>query len=221
MPNLFGKETIEGGSLPATFDYAGVTFGTGSVTADATSKVNGTYSVKFTNSTEAGMYAQETLPSSYTTVFTQVSGFLPTGFSFGAGGYCGLFSHLGSSTSRLDANIEDYGTIRLTLLDDTYGYVDTGVDIPINSKFKVEIKQVKNATTGRLMVWLNNDVEGSPDYDSGNINTGTATINEVRFGKIYIPNGMSDYYLDDFVVSETFIGPNSPTPLRMLMGMGT
>ena len=206
MSLIFGKETLEGGSLPASFDSVGTLFDAATATLDNNSKVTGTYSILFANTDEGGAAAVKDLGSEYTELYIQFKGFLPSGFTFGASGYCG-FGHLTDSgnNSRLFFNIENFGTVRLTVGGDTV-FINTGVDIPINSVFKLEIYIKKNATTGQIKVWLNNDTEGSPDYDSGAINTGATGVQNVHFGKNYVPEAVSDYYLDEFCIGDEFIG---------------
>jgi hypothetical protein len=206
MAFTFGVETCEGGSLPASFDSA-----TGTI--DSTSKVRGTYSVIFHNTAAGNYQCIKALGSDATELWISVRGFLPVGFAFGASGYCGLISLRDSSENELvTINIEDYGDTvvvpRLTLGGDI-AYTDTGVDLPIGSVFKLEIYVKKSATVGLVKIWLNTDVEGSPTYNSGNKNTGATAFRKVAWGKTYVPESMSDYYLDDFAFNNAFIGATS------------
>jgi hypothetical protein len=205
MAFLFDKETFEGGS-PGTFDSVGTIWGDATATLDTTSKVNGSNSIIFANTGEGGAAAVKSLGADRSEIYLQIHGFIPTGFAFGASNFCGLISIFDSGdNSRIYANIENWGTVRLTFGGDV-SYTNTGVDLPVNSVFKLEIYIKKNATTGSIKVWLNNNTEGSPDYSSGDVNTGAGTMRKYQFGKSYVPESMSSYYLDDISMTDTFLG---------------
>lgn len=220
MALLFGAEDFA--TSPGAFDAVEVTFGAGTVSLDTTSKVNGANSIKFANTGEAGERAIENLGAGYADIYFQLKGFLPSGFAFGVSGYSGFLLALSSLDVELFAgNIEDYGTIRFTMNNPTSGYLDTGVDIPINSVFTLEVRMKISATVGNVSVWLNNTVEGSPDYNSGNINTGVVNVQKGLFGKTYVPEAVSDFYLDFISMDNAFIGArsSSTTAIKTVNGL--
>lgn len=206
MALLFGIETVEGGSLPGSFTSASVSFGPATITADATSKVKDVYSVKFANTGEAGLSALATLGADKSELWISIYGFLPAGFVFGVSSYCGWMSiRDNADADRITMNIEDFGAPRLTISGDV-SYTDTGINLPVGSVFRLEIYIKKSATVGEIKVWLNNAVSGSPDYSATGLNTGAAAMRKVAFGKTYVPEAVSDYYMDNFAIGDAFIG---------------
>lgn len=221
MALLFGPEDFA--TSPGTFDAVEVTFGAGTANLDTTSKVNGPNSINFVNTGEVGERAIKNLGSDYADIYFQFKGFLPSGFAFGASGFCGFLQALSSTdVSIFTGNIEDYGTVRFTMNNPSSGYLDTSVNIPLNSVFTLEVRMKISATVGNVSVWLNNTVEGSPNYNSGNINTGTSNIQKGLFGKTYTPEAMTNYYLDYISMDTSFIGSRSTvaTPKLTLLGVG-
>lgn len=223
-PDLFGFETFESGSTPWSFDSVGTVFGAATAALDTTSKVVGANSIAYGATGEGAALARYLLGATRTSIFIQMRMFLPTGFSVGAAGYMGLFAlRTSGDVDRIYFNMEDYGTIRLTAGGEV-AYTDTAVDLPVNSVFKLEIQVIKSATVGRIRVWLNNDVEGSPDFDSGNVNTGANNFQKLDYGITYTEVAGSTYYMDNMAASTAFIGAGASlaaSPKRMLMGMGT
>lgn len=222
MAYIFGKETLESGSFPYSFASIETPWGDATASIDATSKIGGTNSIMFANTGEGSAVAAGNLGADYTTIFLQFRGLVPTGFAFGASGYCGLFDIWDGDgmTQEIFGNIEDWGTVRLTINGLTFGYHDTGISLPVNSVFRLEVMAVKHATTGRVKVWLNNTTEGSPDYDSGDVNTGATHMDWFRFGKTYVPESMSPFYQDDFIMDSTFIGSGVELVLKDVIQEG-
>jgi hypothetical protein len=103
-------------------------------------------------------------------------------------------------------NIEDYGSIRLTVVGSTLSYTDTGINLPTNSVFTLEVRAKISATVGNVSVWLNNSTSGSPDYNSGNVNTGSTAFQKIVVGAHYAPNAHSDWYFDNVTANTSFIG---------------
>jgi len=204
---LFGCEDLEGETLPASFDSVAVRFGSGTVTLDTTGKVNGDDSIEFVNTAEAGIDARFNAGQDYDEIWVKVSGFFPTGFAFGVSGYSGFINILNSalSISAMNFNIEDYGTIRLTANNGSLGYTNTAIDLPVNQVFSLQVRILQAGPSGRLQIWLDNDVEGSPDYDSGVVNLGSYDQRIFQFGKTYVPEAVDEYYLDDVCVDNAFI----------------
>ena len=217
MALLFPIETLEGGSLPGSLDGADVNWGTGTVTIDATSKVFGTYSIKFSNSAEGEMAAYKSHSSDLAEIWITMACFIPSTFAFGISGYTGFFGINDSSdNSLIISSINDEsGNLRLTFYGSNVAYTDSNVNLPKGEVFTLEVYIKKNATTGNIKVWLNNSTEGSPDYNSGNLNTGATQIRKVVWGKAYVPEAVSDYYMDNFGFDEETFNKS----IRVLPGL--
>lgn len=208
----FGKEDFETcttGTLPCSFTSNPAGFGSFVKTVDTTSQVNGANSLECALTGEAACYLQQTLTSDDEYWF-QFSGLIPTGFTFGAGGYTGFTVVLdtGGSTHVVRLNIEDFGTNRLTANSTTLGYTNTGIDIPEGTPFKLEFRVKVSATVGDIDIWLDNDTSGSPDFDSGaNDNLGSTNIGYWNVGNTYNPDvtGYSMFW-DDAITDTAFIG---------------
>ncbi len=206
---LFGPETFESAdALPRDFNsYAD--YDAASSAIDTTSKVNGANSLRYVSTGEGGSIVGRGLASEYSSLFVRFSGFLPSGFAFGPSSYIGFLKGKdGSGTESFRFNIEDYSTVRLSVNGDAIGYTNTAIDLPVNAVFTIQMHVVKHGTTGRVKVWLNNDNPSAPNYDSGDINSGTVGIQTIEFGKYYTPEAVSDYYLDDFIIDDEFIYPS-------------
>lgn len=202
----FGKEDFEScGAIPCSFT-AESSFGTGAMSLDATSKVNGTDSLRCDiNTAEDGceIYKDITSASEY---YTQFYIFIPTGFTIGANGFLGLFSTYDTGGNPVYCSLEDYGTIRITCNGDELGYTDTGIDISLNTKTKLEFRTKISTTAGDLDIWKDNNTVGSPTYNgSGTLNTGSQNITRVYVGG-YHPDIVNDKYYDDVIVDTAFIG---------------
>jgi hypothetical protein len=202
----FGTETFESGS-PGVFDSVGNVWGSPTATLDTTSKVTGTNSIKISSSGPGSAIAVKDLGSTQTDLYLQIKGFIPSGFTFGADGYTGFLAFRSSIDNNIIAfNIEDYGSIRLTVVGSTLSYTDTGINLPTNSVFTLEVRAKISATVGNVSVWLNNSTSGSPDYNSGNVNTGSTAFQKIVVGAHYAPNAHSDWYFDNVTANTSFIG---------------
>jgi hypothetical protein len=209
-PLLFGRETFEGGTLPASFDSVANIFGAVAVTLDATSKINGTFCLKFVTTGEGGAAGIIDLGSESQALWLQCVLFLDTGFTFGASGFFTLMQILNAAqTNTVSVNIENYGVPKVVITGTDIAYTPTSVDLPLNTKVTLEVLILKHASAGRIMVWLNNPTEASPDYDSGAMNTGSAQLQTALFGVPYAPETISDVFVDDCAIGDAFIGNRS------------
>jgi hypothetical protein len=203
----FGKEDFEScGAIPCSFT-AESSYGTSAMTLDATSKVNGTDSVRCdinATDSECSLYKTVTGDDEY---YLQFYILIPTGFTFGASGYLSLFTTSNGTNAPVYCSLEDYGTVRVTCQGELgIPYIDTGVDISLNTPTKLEFYVKANATTGDVDVWKNNNTVGSPDFNgAGNYNTGSATITRISIGG-YSPDLVNDKYYDDVIIDTAFIG---------------
>lgn len=205
MTVLFNKETFETGSSPFTFDSY-VTDASGSLTLDTTSKVVGANSMKVVRTSAGQSYLVKDLTANYTELYIQFKVFIPTAFAWGTGSYLGLINTFDlAEVDALYLNLEDYGTLRLTFGGGS-GYIDTGINISKNAVHKIEIRLKISATVGVVSVWVDNNTSGSPDYTSGNINTGTIDMRYVWSAEGYSDGSHGDYYIDDFIIADAFIG---------------
>jgi hypothetical protein len=209
----FGKEDFEScGAIPCTFTSDG-SYGSGAVNLDATSKVNGTDSLRCDiAAADDGCVLQKTLTSA-SEYYVQYYIFVPTGWTFGASGYLSIWATEDGVGNPVYCNIEDYGTLRIICDGDELAYTDTGLDIPLNTKTKLEFKVRISNTTGDVDIWVNNDTSGSPDYNgSGTLNTGTQNITGFYLGG-YHPDIVADKFYDDVIVDTAFIGAGAVASL--------
>jgi len=220
-PDLFGWEGFESGSTPWTFDSVGTVFGAATAVLNTTSKVDGANSIAYGATGEGAAIASKLLAATRTSIFIQMEMFLPTGFSVGTAGYMGLFAlRTSADADRIFFNMEDYGSIRLTAGGDV-AYTDTGINLPVNQKFKLELQVIKSATVGRINVWLNNNTEGSPNYASGNKNTGANSFQKLDYGITYTEVAGSTFYMDKMAASTEFIGTGgSAASIKDIISMG-
>jgi hypothetical protein len=217
MALLFGPE--EFATLVGSFTTVQQNYGSATVTLDTTSKVSGANSAKFLSTASGSASAKKDFGTTYSEMYFQFKGFIPTGYTFGVTGYAGLFQALTSAdASTCTVNIEDYGTIRVTFNNPSSGYLDTGIDLPVNSVFTVEIRVKISATVGVFSLWLNSSTEGSPTWTSGNINTGTTNFQKGVFGYTYVPDALSTAMYLDFITMDTaFIGTRSAFNSQAMM----
>lgn len=209
----FGKEDFEScGAAPCSFDADG-SYGSGQMNLDSTSKVNGTDSARcdVTAANDGCLwYKDVTSDDEY---WYQMTVFLPTGFVIGASGYLSLFNTGDGVGAPVYCSLEDYGPVRITCAGDELGYTDTGVNVPLNTATKLEFRIKIGAATGDFDIWINNNTEGSPDYNgSGTLNTGTQNITYIHIGG-YNPDIVNDRYYDDVILNTGFIGAGVGAPV--------
>lgn len=213
----FGVEKLETGIWPFSFDTVGVLWGAGAVSLDATSKVAGTKSLKFDMTGEASVTAIKALSADSSDYRVRFKLFLPTGWAFGASGYTSiLILRTSANADVITFNLEDVGDGQKSLVvwnSITSSYYDTGIDISVNAVHSIEIRFKQSTTVGEIKVWVDNNVEGSPDYNSGSINSGGTAFRKLCFGPAYAPDACSSYYMDDFCADSDFIGARANGPL--------
>lgn len=199
------RENFEAGDQGA-FDST-VTSGGGAVTYDSNSKVSGTYTLKSAFSASGNAYVLEDFGSDYETLYIQTTVHLDSGWSFGTASYFTIFRVVDSSNNLLVAlNVENWGSLRLTLYGTALGWKDTGEVLSVNATTKIEVKLIMKASGGNVKLWLNNDTEGSPDYDTGSVNTGDSDIRKLHLGTSNTDGTVSPVYYDDVIISTSFIG---------------
>lgn len=203
---VFGKEDFEScGALPCTYDSA-TNWGASTQTLDTSSAVNGVKSEKCVITGETGCYLEKAFTAT-NEVYWQQSLKLATGYTFGPAGYSGLTQITNSAGTQIAwMNIEDYGVYRVTL-NGTFGYTDTGINLNVNQKYKIEWRFKVSATVGDVDLWIDNNVAGSPTYNgSGTLNTGTVQAARVQHGTYYAPEDVGDTFYDDGIIDSSFIG---------------
>jgi hypothetical protein len=213
-PNfLFGREGFEGGTLPASFTSS---IGAGNTTAAVVKTYDvvgrGANCVQITNATGGTSQrgVRKDLGSSYTELWIQVFLYLPPPITWNTQA---TFTNIVAWSAAFAGNpwytqIES-PSATVTISGDTAGYHTTAKTLSAAKRHRVEYYVKISATVGQLKLWINNTVAGSPDYDSGIINTGTAGIQYVDFGMSDsgVQTGTtSPYYFDDCVIDTAFIG---------------
>lgn len=206
----FGKEDFEScGAIPCTFTTNG-SYGSGNFALDATSKVNGTDSARCDiTAADDGCVLQKTLTSA-SQYYTQYYIFFPSGWTFGVNGYLSIWATEDGVGNPVYCNVEDFGALRIICDGDELAYTDTGLNIALNTKTRLEFRTKISGTVGDVDIWLNNTTEGSPDYNgSGTLNTGTQNITGMFIGG-YHPDIVNDKWYDDVIVDTAFIGSGTP-----------
>ena len=212
---IFAKEGFENGDKGA-FDGEEVWDAT--LSYDGTSKIDGTYTLKCVASQESGCAVKEDfVGGQYETLFVKAKVHLPSGWdwtgadddeSFGI-----VEGYDSSDNELLSLYLEDAGSsvLELASWDSTNStYRPTGLNPVTNSTFTVQVKFVMKSSGGRVVVWLDNDTEGSPDYDSGSTDVGDVDIDYILFGAYYSPGSYDAVYFDSVEVSTTFIEGDAP-----------
>lgn len=215
MATIYGKETFETGSTPWSFDGSVNPYGTISLVADTGSKINSAncLSISCTAETNGQLYVD--FGSAYSTIYLQFYVMFPTGWTFPTGGFltfAGLFTSAqtpGTNDPDVEIKVEDASGVQLVIQGAALPYLATGIIFTLNTVYKVEIKVIKNASTGRVLVWINNNTEGSPDYDSGSQNTGANSVDTLSVGLLYSPATTPAFFIDDIIVGDAFIGSGS------------
>lgn len=212
-PTLPYNETFEGGSLPASFDTQ-TSNGGGTIVIDNTSKVDGTYSAKLSNSASGGALLTRNLGVEYSELYTQFKVFIPTAFSYGSSVIVvPLHYNDNSAGTVFEMKFEDYGTQEVILQGGTLGYTDTGLSISKGVVHTVEVYYKVSATVGAWKVWIDNGTFGSPNAQASSLNTGTATMRSVQLGNITSLAAFTDsYYVDSLTVSTSFVGLGPVVP---------
>jgi uncharacterized protein YoxC len=206
------QESFESGSSPWGFD-ALTDWGGGSLSLDTSSKISGSNSIKITRTAGGGVFLQKAFASDSEELYFQLKLFLPTGFSYGTAGYIGAFYIVGSSDQGIfNINIEEAGA--LTINGASIGWRGTGITLAENTVNTIEGYAKFNGTTGNVKLWVNNSTEGSPDYNSGNINSGTVQARKIRTAEVWSDSAHSDFFFDDVIVNSSFIGTGTPEPLK-------
>lgn len=211
---MFGAETFEScSSIPCSFT-SNVSWGAVTPSIDTTSRINGVKSLKAVITGE-GAGAMEN--SGYDTgeIWAQFKVYIPTTMTWGPSGYFNLLRFEDTSNNAVFwMTVEDWGTARLTVMGDTLGWTNTGLDLPKGATSTIEVRFKKGTTNGDVDIWLNNTNSASPSYNgSGTLNTGTDNVDDVQFGVAYAPeNGIATTYYDDAVVNSAFIGTLTSAP---------
>lgn len=207
MPHLFAEEFETG--IPGSFDTVQADFGSLNCIWDRNSMISESGSLRFDVFNEVGGGASKNLGSDYTELYIQFKGYFQAGTIFGVSGYTGFMVLQDAvPASRLTFNIEDYGTVKLTVNGD-FSY-HTMLDLPQDEVWKLEIYVKKHATLGRIKAWLNNDNSASPDYDSGDTNTAATAFRTVKIGPTYSPEAVKSWWIDDVYFDTSFIGAGIP-----------
>ena len=205
---LFAKETFESGSIPGTLTPYADTGNT--IAIDATSKVNGTDSVKVTIGAVGSCFLTASISSS-SSAYIMFSIYVPSSFDWGSGTYMGLVGFTTTGPLKCYFNLENTGDGALSL---TFGgasplsYHDTGLDIPQGQISTVQVYFKEGASsTGAVKVWLNNTNSASPSYSNTTLTTNTSVFNEFEIGNLYADGAItSPYYFDDVSADTSFIG---------------
>lgn len=212
---LFGPETFESAELPGLFDSVATAYGDATVALDSSFELSQQYSIRFAATGEGAAYAQKILDAGESTLHLQTLIKFSSDYVLPSGGYFTLlWTQDNANSEDIYLVVEDYGALRLTMNGTSIGYIDTGINISKDEEHKIELQIIKSDTTGRIRIWLDNDVEGSPDYDSGDIDTVAGATDLFQFGVQYTPGSMTgEFWLDNIYADIEFIGNQVP-PFR-------
>lgn len=207
IPPLPLAEDFETGGL-GTMDGL-YTAGGGSVTYDSGSEIEGTYTAEVGGGASSVASIYKDLLTDFTEIYVQFKVKIPSGFAWNSATYMGLFNVASGSfsgTARLYLNVENYGALRLTLGGDI-SYTDTSINLTAGTEHTIEMYIKKSATVGQVKIWVDNNTEGSPDYDSGSsTNTGATAFRWLRYGNGFKDDAADAYFIDDLKADTAFIG---------------
>jgi len=210
--NYLLQENFEdsGGTDVGEFDYAFQWGGSNAWAIDSTSKIEGTYSFRSSIVAEGAAALKKIFDSAYSEYFFRFDILIPNDFDFDAGSlFVILRQELDSDSSKVMSFQVDDDVSGLLLgfwSADGGGYRSTGLTLSKGTIHTIQIAVKRNATTGYLKVWLDNDVENSPDFSSTGINTGATALDSFMAGVIYANGSMTGYiYQDNYYISENFI----------------
>lgn len=205
------KEGFESNSK-GSFDSI-VSNGAGVASFDANSKISGVYSLKSSFAGAGEAYVQRSFGDSYETIFVQQKILLPEDWVFGSATYFTIIRILDSEGSVYFAlNVEDWGVPALTLFGSTLGWKNVAESLSIGTVNTVEMRLFIGGESGNVKVWLNNTSEVSPDYNSGDADTGSTSVSVVQCGVPDADGAISDLYTDDVRIDTSFIGEGK-TPI--------
>jgi hypothetical protein len=210
------QENLEasGGTDVGEFDYAFQWGGSNAWSIDSTSKIEGTYSFRSSIVAEGAAALKKIFTSAYSEYFFKFDIFIPNDFGFDAGSvFAMLRQELDSDSSKCMVFQVDDDVSGLLLgfwSQDGGGYRSTGLTLSKGTIHTIQIAVKRNATTGYLKVWLDNDVENSPDFSSTGLNTGATALDSFMAGVTYADGSLTGYiYEDNFYISENFIHGSS------------
>ncbi|WP_339106880.1 RHS repeat-associated core domain-containing protein [Roseovarius rhodophyticola] len=206
---LFNTEDFESCStLPCSFDNLS-TWGGVTASIDSGSQVEGTKSLKEVV-TGSGSGALELTDQNEDEIYVQFKVYVPSNMTWGASGYYSLLRLEDVADGTVfSMALEDWGDARLTINGDVLPWTNTGVNLTKGAVNTVEVRFKKGATDGAVDIWVDNTTAGSPDYSSGNVNTGTDNVDDIHVGVTYSPEAVSTTYYDDAVFDTAFIGDTS------------
>lgn len=223
------NEDVEDGNL-SEFSIGSQFSGGGTASVDSGSQVSGTYSMLSQMSAEGeAPYTHDIGASGISEIYYQFKFKIPTGHSLGIGDTFGIFALRDTADTNgwgIDVvNNNEGGGVYSTWIFDTGipgGGEDPGIDFVVGNTYRVEVAVKISATVGRVRVWVDNDTEGSPDYDTGSVNTGTNNVRYVKGGDPYSPASRGDLYFDDFIYDSSFIGAPAAaiSSYKTLLGVG-
>ena len=214
---IFGAEDFEDcTSLPCSFNNTS-TWGSVTQSLDATSKVQGTDSLKELVTGE-GSALLESINHNEDEIYAQFKVFIPSTMTWGASNYYSILRFEDSSDGTIFwVTVENWsGTPRLVYDGDTLPWTNTGLNLTKGAVNTIEVRFKKSATVGDVDIWLNTSTEGSPSYNgSGSLNTGTDNVDDVQVGITYAPeNGIATTYYDDTAIDTAFIGTLVSDPVE-------
>ena len=209
---LFGKESFETGNLPGRFDSLVNNYGTPTASIDTSSKINGANGLSISTTGETQGYYVKSLTATHDEIWLRFNLFIPSSWSFPTGDFLTIGGLLDASDNLLlEVKLENNGgNKRIILQGNTLSYTDTGLNVPVDGPVQLQIRFKVSATVGAADVWVNNTAEGSPDYASGNVNTGTANVKKLAIGVVYTPATAAALYWDDVIADDAFIAGGYP-----------
>lgn len=199
--HTFGVEGFETGSSPFSFTSLGTLSGSATLTVDSSSKVYGTKSLAYAASGVGIAAAVKNHGSDLSEIWIGLSIFLPTSWTTGGTGAVVMSSLVTSGDADVVAfQIENNGTgleREITIWNTiTESWVQTGIQLATNQINRIQINFKQNATTGYYKIWVNNDTSGSPNYNSGSVNTGGTAFSKIYYGG-YADNAVPTFYIDN------------------------
>ncbi len=204
----FGTETLGTGSTPWSFFSVGTNYGGATATLDTSYKVSAKNSLAFAATATGSAQAVKVLAADVDYGYFSLSVFFPTGWALGTAAAVPLLGiRNNSDVDVIFFQVENFsGVYRLTTWNaPTSTYADTGIVIDIGQINNFQFYFNQSTTVGSIKVWKNNSVSTSPNYSSGNVNTGTLKIRKLCFGLAYVSGTVNTFYEDNFAYNPTFM----------------
>jgi len=191
------------------------TSGAATISLDNTSQLDQVWSLRFAAAAAGAAVIDKTVTDPTTRINIQFLFKMSADFALHVDNYVTLLNTYDNGNfEAIFMNLEKPSDFTLTLGGNVIPYTPTGLVLLPNVQYKIEVQIIRNATTGSIKIWLNNDDEAAPDFDTGDINTTTGNTDYFAAGIIFTPGALTgSFWLDNYMADIVFLG-NHWLPFR-------